>query len=276
MKAVYENRSDDFYCRDSRYTGKTLGYISHLHHHIELGFVTKGRTRVSIDSNDYEVEAGDVIVVFPNQIHRFETLEKEKYVLLLVNPDMLPEFSKQFTTTLPVSNLIKGAALDTELASLIESISNTYFDNAPYKEMILRGYLLAFFGKLLRKTELRDVQSCDYHVLGMILNYCITNSDKNLSLGLLEKELHISKYYISHIMSSKLHIGFNDYINSLRVSNACKHLLNTDKSVTEISETVGFNTLRTFNRAFFKQMGVTPSAYRMRLQTEAVAPSVPR
>ena len=275
MKAIYEHRNDDLYCRDSRYTGKTLGYISHLHHHIELGFVKSGHTKVSIDSNGYDVESGDIIVVFPNQIHRFETIERERYILLLVNPDMLPELNKQFTTTLPVSNLIKGAARDKELSELIESISETYFSNEPYKDAILRGYLLAFFGKLLRKTELRDVQSCDYHVLGMILNYCITNSDKNLSLGMLESELHISTYYISHIMSSKLHIGFNDYINSLRVSNACKYLLRTDKSVTEIMEIVGFNTLRTFNRAFFKQTGVTPSAYRLKSRSDNAAPSVP-
>ena len=63
-------------------------------------------------------------------------------------------------------------------------------------------------------------------------------------------------------MSSKLKMGFNDYINSLRISNACKQLLKTDASVTEISESVGFNTLRTFNRAFMKQMGMTPSEYR--------------
>ena len=275
MKAIYEQRNDDLYCRDSRYTGKTLGYISHLHHHIELGFVKSGRTRVSVDSNEYEVGAGDIIMVFPNQIHRFETLERERYILLLVNPDMLPELNKQFTTTIPVSNLIKGAACDKELSELIENISETYFSSAPYKDAILRGYLLAFFGKLLRKTELKDVQSCDYNVLGMILNYCITNSDKSLSLGILENELHISKYYISHIMSSKLHISFNDYINSLRVSNACKYLLRTDKSVTEISEIVGFNTLRTFNRAFFKQMGITPSAYRLKIRSDNAAPSVP-
>lgn len=64
------------------------------------------------------------------------------------------------------------------------------------------------------------------------------------------------------MMSSKLNMGFNDYVNSLRVSNACKYLRKTDKSITEISNIVGFNTLRTFNRAFRKQLGITPSEYR--------------
>ncbi len=268
MEAFYQNRNDDFYCRDSRRSGKTMGYISHLHYHIELGFVTGGRTRVTIDSECYDVCAGDVIMVFSNQIHRFETVEKEQYVLLIVNPDFLPEFTRQFTGSLPVSNLVKGAADDEDLRALMEEISKTYYSEEPYREMILRGYLLAFFGKLFQRMELKDIQSRDCRVLGMILNYCINHSDKNLSLGMLEKELHISRYYISHIMSSKLHVGFNDYINSLRVSNACKYLLKSDRSVTEISEIVGFNTLRTFNRAFVKQMGTTPSAYRMKKQAE--------
>jgi YesN/AraC family two-component response regulator len=96
----------------------------------------------------------------------------------------------------------------------------------------------------------------------MILNYCINNSDKPLSLDILEKELHVSKYYISHVINAKLKMGFNEYINSLRVSNACKYLTKTDKSITDISDLVGFNTMRTFNRAFMKQMGMTPSEYR--------------
>lgn len=264
MPAFYENRSVDLYCRDSRFASKTMGYISHLHYHIELGFVFEGKTRTTVDSRVYEVNAGDIIIVFPNQIHQHETIEHEKYVLLIINPDMLPELTSFFTSSVPESNLIHGAANDPELRNLITNISDTYRSDMQFKEPILRGYLLTFFGKLLQKIELKDIQSRDYHVLGMIMNYCTANSDKNLSLATLEKDLHISKYYISHLMGSKLQIGFNDYINSLRVSNACKQLVKNEGSITEISEAVGFNTLRTFNRAFMKQTGMTPSEYRQK------------
>ncbi|MBQ9112260.1 MAG: AraC family transcriptional regulator [Clostridia bacterium] len=262
MKPFYENKRDDFYCRDSDYKSKSLAYTSHLHYHIELAFLMGGRTRVTVDSNVYDVEAGDVIIVFPNQIHRFETLEKEKFILMIVNPDIISEFTKQFTSSIPESNIIKGGALDEDLSLLAKKISDSYYGNEQYKDTILRGYLLSFFGKILQKLTVKDVQAKEYNVLGSILNYCINNSSKPLSLDILEKELHISKYYISHIMSNKLRMGFNDYINSLRVSNACKYLQKSDKSITEISDIVGFNTLRTFNRAFLKQMGITPSEYR--------------
>ena len=268
MPAFYENRNVDLYCRDSRFASKTMGYISHLHYHIELGFVFEGHTKTTIDSTVYDVQGGDIIISFPNQIHQHETVEREKYVLLIVNPDMIPELASFFTSSLPVSNLLRGAANEPELCSLITKISDTYRSDIQFKEQILRGYLLAFFGNILQRLELRDVQSRDYHVLGMIMNYCTANSDKELSLSTLEKDLHVSKYYISHLMGSKLQIGFNDYINSLRVSNACKYLVKSEKSITEISEIVGFNTLRTFNRAFIKQTGMTPSRYRTEKKAE--------
>ncbi len=262
MAQFYESKHRDLYCRDSAFTHKTLGYTSHLHYHIELALVKSGHTRVTIDSVVYDVEDGDLIIVFPNQIHGFDTIEREKYILLIVNPDIISEYSSSLVSCVPDSNLIKGGALDPELAMLAERISESYYGSEAHRDAILRGYLLAFFGKLLQKMTVRSIESKESNVLGVILNYCINNSDKPLSLDLLERELHISKYYISHTISAKLHMGFNDYINSIRVSNACKYLRKTDKSITEISDLVGFNTMRTFNRAFQKKMGVTPSQYR--------------
>ncbi len=262
MQAVYENRHQDFYCRDSRYASKVLSYHSHLHYQIEMAVILEGHTHLTVDSSEYDVRGGDVLIVFPNQIHEFRTVERETCVLLKVNPDLLPELLGQFTATLPQSNVVVGAARDEDIVSLIRKISDTYYGEEPYKDLILRGYLLAFFCKLLQKMELRDVKSGDYHALGLIMNYCNNHSDKDLSLSVLERDLHLNKYYISHVMNSKLHIGLNDYVNSLRVSNACKWLVKSNRTITEISDEVGFNTLRTFNRAFAKQMGMTPSEYR--------------
>lgn len=262
MQAVYENRNEDFYCRDSRHSSKGLSYHSHLHYQIEMAVVFEGHTHLTVDSSEYDVLGGDILIVFPNQIHEFCTMRKEDFILLKVNPELLPDLLAQFTSSLPKSNVIRGAAKDEDLSLLIHKISETYYGDEPLKDSILRGYLLAFFCKLLQKMELRDVRSGDYHALGLIMNYCNANSDKDLSLNVLERELHLNRYYISHVLNSKLHIGLNDYINSLRVSNACKCLLNSERTITEISDEVGFNTLRTFNRAFVKQMGMTPSEYR--------------
>lgn len=262
MLAVYENNAAAFVCRDIK--GHTLECAKHLHYNIELAFIYHGETEVSVDNHRPELaEGGDVILVFPNQIHSFSTKISERHILIMADPKTLPEFSTLFTEHLPRKNIIRGAANDTELRALIEKISElSAHSDVPYRDIILRGYLLAFLGRLFDMTEFKKINAEDIHAIGSVMNYCITHYAENLSLDVLERRLHINKYYISHIMNQKLNMGFNDYVNSIRVSNACKKLTESNMPITEISESVGFNTVRTFNRAFAKHIGMSPRDYR--------------
>ena len=271
MQAFYEKGSKDLYCRDSEVSGGTIGYTSHLHYQIELAMIFDGHTHITVDSAEYDALSGDAFVVFPNQIHSFTTVKRESYVLLKINPDYIPELLPLISSSLPKSAVIKGAANDRELAYLVKEISNVYYKDEPFKDAILRGLVLVFLSKVMRRLELSEASAVDYHAVGIIMDYCNKNYNKPLSLGILSKELHLNKYYISHVISEKLNIGFNDYINSLRVSNACKLLVKSDRTVTEISEAVGFNTMRTFNRAFMKQMSCTPSEYRQKKRSESIS-----
>ncbi len=55
---------------------------------------------------------------------------------------------------------------------------------------------------------------------------------------------------------------FVDYLAELRVSQACRLLIETDHSVVEISLRSGFNNLSNFNRRFRKLRGQSPRRFR--------------
>ncbi|MBQ8716522.1 MAG: AraC family transcriptional regulator [Clostridia bacterium] len=262
MIAFYENRTDDLHCRDNSAGNKHLRHAAHLHSHLELVIFLDGHATAFCDTERVDLQAGDVFLTFPNQIHRYESFEKECYYIFLINPEILPELSSVFLDSLPTSALLRGMAQDEEVLSLAKRLCDMDGDDSPFAKVKRNGYLLALLSKLLQHMELGDIIPGDSHALKTIVNFCARNFRKELSLSLLENELHISRYYISHLFSDKLKMSFNDYINSLRVSSACTYLKSDDKSVTEISSLVGFGTLRTFNRAFSKQMGQTPSEYR--------------
>ncbi len=262
MITFYENRTTDYHCRSITPGRQRIQCAAHLHAHIELVLFLDGHCTAFADTERTEIEGGDVFIAFPNQIHRYESYDKERYHLFIVNPDLLSELSEVFTTARPASAKIAGLARDPEVLALAESLIALENEKDEYADTRRRGYLLALFGKLLAHTALSKTVPGDSHALKAIVNYCAKNYTADLSLSLLESELHISRYYISHLFSDKLQIGFNDYVNSLRVSFACNYLRHSDLSVTEIGILVGFGTLRTFNRAFLKQMGKTPSEYR--------------
>ena len=268
MNTFYEKQYDDFRCRKYYAGEKRLDKEPHMHYHIEMVALAEGRTEAYADTERCMIEGGDIFLSFPNAIHRYISFDNERFYLLFVNPDLVPELAEAFVTLRPTTALLKGAMHDPDIYGLIARLAREQEKDDDYATVRRKGYLLSLFSLLLSRMELVENDSDDLHSLKALVTYCTQNYTKDLSLTLLEEELHISKYYISHLFSDKLGIGFIDYINSLRVSLACRMLRHSEKSVTEIGSESGFGTLRTFNRAFHKQMGCTPGEYRRRQKEE--------
>lgn len=262
MGAMYENKKDDFFCRNALSGRYPLAFGAHLHYHLEMVYMIEGCTTCAVDTGEYTIQSGDVLLVFPNQVHRYDPAEKEKYLLFIINPDLMPELSRSFSGVAPTNPIVRGVGDDPYMHNLLMTLSKTEEMPADYRDAITKGYLLAFFGELLSRMTFRENNRTDSMTLRSIVSYCAQNYGRELTLGTLEEELHLSKYYISHLFGSKIGTGFNDYINALRVSEACRYLRRSNKSITEIAALVGFGTLRTFNRAFVKQVGMSPSEYR--------------
>lgn len=261
----YELRKAEIEFRDNRAGRNRLRCLAHLHRDLELVCMLEGDTVAYADSERYELHAGDIFLTFPNQVHFYESHGVEKYFLGIIKPDIMPDLMEVFTMGVPESAVIRGAAKLPRISQLLEQLAQACARNAPqheYTHTLRRGYLLALFSELLSMMTISKLTVGDSGALRSIVSFCAQNFTEDLSLSLLEEKLHLNKYYISHLFSEKLGLRFNDYVNSLRISEACRYLLNSDHSVTEISEIVGFNTLRTFNRAFIKQIGVSPSEYR--------------
>lgn len=262
--ARYEQKTHGIYHRTDRDQQTALGCAPHLHRELELVYYLGGKTEAYADTVRCELQPGDVFLSFPDQIHGFDTHAPEKYFLFDIKPDLMPEFMGVFTQGIPLSPVIRGAdklpRVDTLLRMLADCCQSLDLEKSD--KPLLRGILLALFSDLLDNMSISHVSAGESGALRAIVSYCTRNFNEDLSLSVLEEKLHLNKYYISHLFSGRLGLRFNDYINSLRVSEACKYLHNSTYSITEISELVGFNTLRTFNRAFVKQVGVSPTEYR--------------
>lgn len=83
-----------------------------------------------------------------------------------------------------------------------------------------------------------------------------------LNLRGLASEIAVSPIHLSEVLNTKLGMSFYDYVNQCRIRDACELLIQTDQSVIEISETVGFNSKSTFNTSFKKVTNQTPSQWR--------------
>lgn len=102
--------------------------------------------------------------------------------------------------------------------------------------------------------------------------------DAEISLDKLANQLQASKHHVSQVINEQLGSSFFDYVNQLRVEEAKNMLAETSRSdfhVIEIAYAVGFNNKVSFNAAFKKATGMTPTEYRKNhsVSDEAAGPA---
>lgn len=95
-----------------------------------------------------------------------------------------------------------------------------------------------------------------------ILEYVNNNYDKHLGLNDCANQLHISPNYISRMFKKYTQVSFITYINELRIKKALELLRDTDLSIKEIAQRVGYNNLNYFYKNFKAVTGITPRIFK--------------
>lgn len=254
MNVIYENKTRLI---ETSFT-EGLVPFAHLHKELEIIYVRKGKAVAYADKNSYLLSAGDMFIAFPNQVHYYRTVSKGEFMVLIFSPDILYDISSKISKSKPDINCFTPLA-DENLKDIFDRI---YSLDGEYKNIAISGYLNVVMSRILPKLRLQTVDTENNSAFFDIIDFCTHNFKDDITLDIVAEELHLSKYYISRLINKRLGQNFNEYINNLRISEACNLLRVTDKKIADISEDVGFGTIRSFNRSFKLIMGMSPAEYR--------------
>lgn len=237
-----------------------IDYEAHIHEDIEIMFSRKGSGYTHCNGKKFLLKENSFFISFPNQVHYYSDSTMGEFILLVVKPSQLLSYTEIFEEYEPVSSIYYHDESSGD--NIVDLFERTFYEYMRDGESpVIDAYLTAFFGKLLKGLELvKKTEPSDF--AAQIIKYCSTHYKENISLQTIADNLHISRSTVSHIFSKKIAMNFCEYINSLRLLEACKLLKNNELSITEVSQQSGFSTIRTFNRAFIKQYGTTPTEYR--------------
>lgn len=93
-------------------------------------------------------------------------------------------------------------------------------------------------------------------------------SDDNLSVEMLADRVGLSPAYFGKLFGSSMNQSCNDYIQEIRMQKAAGLLSGTDRTVNDISVSVGINNTNYFYSLFKKKYGMTPAQYRKKVKEE--------
>ncbi|WP_105618409.1 response regulator transcription factor [Vallitalea okinawensis] len=95
-----------------------------------------------------------------------------------------------------------------------------------------------------------------------ILDYIHEHYHENIYLSDLANEFFYNQSYISSLFKKHLDKTFTEYLKDFRMTKACGLLLETEHSITDIANQVGYSDYCYFSKIFKKSYGITPLQYR--------------
>lgn len=245
----FRNIGDAEYLRID--TENNMNFPKHIHQSYEIILMTGGDMKVTVDCNEYRLEEGDALFVFPNQVHSLQS-EHSEHVTFIFSPFLVNSYFSVVKDKVPVCPVFRPSeAVVGALYSLSHGCS----------VLQKKGALYLFCADFDKEAEYVP-RSCRSTQFSEIFAFIEDNYTGECSLEDAARQIGMNYSYISRDFKKTVGMCFNEYVNLLRLNKASYLLRNTKLSVTECALESGFRSTHTFNRNFKDRYDMTPYHYR--------------
>lgn len=248
---------------------QSLAYL-HYHNEFELLVATKGKLCVQMEENSFVLAEGEGIFINSGCLHTITAYDEGEHGFLAVVFDysfFCQEHEIIFTKF--IQPLLAGRCkvadkLPMELCERIRSIGRAYQEGAWGYEIDIKHSLLSIFHVLLQdaedtKTVLHSSRSL---LVKEVLEYIKVNYGESISLKQLAEQVHVSREYLCRTFRALSGSTPIEFLNRYRIRQSTFLLSQTDKSISEIAQTCGFQHSSYYGKLFYEYMGCTPGEYR--------------
>ncbi len=270
----------------------------HRHEYLELLFVSDGSLLNHFVNDKIELKSGDVLILKPYVRHYLEATEQNNPILAYCCsflPEVVdssirslaeaghanPGHRHLFQPFLPLASENNSAiqlqlpeAEREEVTTRLEKLRElSKYSDASSNAQIrcqfqgLLAYLSDYFTASGQVGENIQVNTSGARTrfrpkLQKTLNYIHDHADETLTLKNMASMSGTSPTYFCQLFKHETGMTFLQYLNDLRIQNACKLLRESGSNITEICYKVGFNDYSHFSRLFKKHIGKSAAEFR--------------
>lgn len=237
----------------------------HSHPHYEVYFLTKGNRSFFLADALYKVAAPALVVIPPHVMHKTEGGAFERYNVN-VSPDYLDPFQVEALSACALQFLQPTDGEAKRLSALFEEgcAIPTREKHAEHRRRALFGYLVLTLHHIHGAT-LPPVATTENHippVLLKVIDHFNAHYAEQQTLDALSKAFFLPKATLIYNFKKYTNCSPIDFLLNVRLTKAKELLVNTNKSVGEISEACGFSSANYFGLIFKKKEHLSPLQYR--------------
>lgn len=265
-----------------------FGNIWHYHPELELHYIIKGEGVRFIGDNISNFSPGEMILLGENLPHTWRS--KDEY--LQNNPDLqieamviqfLPDCLGKYLLNLPEAYLIpklfekaksgmiiSGKTKDKLAALMSSSIEATNLDSIIILLSILKTLAETdeYATIVTGKSTFYQSNESETQRINKICNYTMTNYKNDITLEEIASLSNLSITSFCRYFKLMTKKTYYDFLIEIRVSHACRFLIENKLPTEMICFDCGFNNVSNFYRHFKKVTGMTPLDYKRKYLNE--------
>lgn len=262
----------------------------HGHDFVELVYVVRGNGMHGFGGSHYEIQAGDVFIINPGEVHSYhvENGEEMEIINCLFMPSLIPDtLLRELEITDSMDFFYVHPFLKSEVrfnhrlnlhgqdafivSSLLDNMLREFGSRGPGYTTILRMQLIELLLLLSRYYTLVQKQRSTMPsprqleremTARRVYGYLERNFDKKITLQSLAELYNISIRQLNRVMQLEYGKSVIDVLHEIRINRAKLLLMESDEKVITIATMVGYEDPSFFNRLFHRHAGCSPRKYR--------------
>lgn len=237
--------------------------IFHFHSQIELYFIDDGEMEVVVNNHKQLLRKGQMSVALSYDAHAYKTPEYSRSSVLII-----PSFMcKDFLDVVKNKKIMSPFVFDTNTVAIIKEYVAELI-KPDTNSIKLSGYIHIILGIILDTLSFENSHKpADTDLASQILFFINANYKNEIALRDVAVHFGYSESYISRYFRDSFNIGFNQYLNILRLKNALQLMNEKHYSITYCATESGFGSMRTFYRVFADEFGCSPKEYMGKVKT---------
>ena len=254
----------------------------HNHNFYEMAYVYKGRCTNYFENNQFEMKEGEILLLNPTVYHDICTTSPNDCIVnILFNPElfetaMLPmlsnnhlmlNFFAKYTYQIGKSSdyLHFHPSDDPTIYQTLDSLVMEYFEKSVFYENICQSLLMILLSRLTvsyckqigLNPDNQEQDSVIISLLGYMQEHCI-----DTSLEQVADHFHYSTTHISRLLKKHTGKGFIEIMQNFKLEKIKSYLSDTDFTVENISQIMGYNDVNYLYKIFKNKYGITTNEYR--------------
>ena len=252
----------------------------HNHEFLELSYVLDGKATHATEGITTVLSKGDYFIIDYNRYHEYQQIGDMPFVIMncLFLPSLIDE---TLTGCEALSEVVKNYLIKLDFYQVKDHPTNfIYHDNDGWigslfqqlhreyqeKDMgyfeTIRSYLILILIHMMRQIEKPDVYNVGNEMIRHILDYVDKNYTDKLSLNVISQKYNYTLQHVSTLFKKEVGVTFQEYVQSVRIKESCRLLINTEQKVADIATKVGYSNIKFFNEVFKRHMEMTPRDFR--------------